>query len=68
MKTNLDLGTYDLRYEKGNAFEIMAFVSSNLEEHGYDELSKQYVKDATSGDYENLLKVTLEYVKIRFIQ
>lgn len=51
--------------EDGNAFFILARVQVKLERAGYtDEEVREYEKQATSGDYANLLKVTAEWVNI----
>jgi hypothetical protein len=50
----------------GNAFAIMGAVKSALKKAGAspDELS-QYVSDSMSGDYDNLLRVAMEWVEVR---
>jgi hypothetical protein len=49
--------------EDGNAYAIMGRVQSALQDAG---ISKQecaeYIKEATSGDYDNLLRVTMSWV------
>jgi hypothetical protein len=49
-----------------NAFAIMGAVKSALKKAGAspDELS-QYVSDSMSGDYDNLLRVAMEWVEVR---
>ena len=48
--------------EDGNAFSIMARVSKVLRKEGYSkEVIEEYQTDATSGDYDHLLQVTLKY-------
>tara|TARA_B100001123_G_scaffold235179_3_gene263779 strand:- start:754 stop:963 length:210 start_codon:yes stop_codon:yes gene_type:complete len=50
--------------EDGNAFAIMGRVTKALRRAGFDnEVVKAYQKEATSGDYDNLLRVTLGYVR-----
>jgi hypothetical protein len=49
--------------EDGNAFAIMGRVKRALQRAGHSELAEQYIKDATSGDYNHLLAVTMEYVE-----
>ncbi len=49
--------------QDGNAFAIMGRVSAALQRAGHGDLVDQYVKEATSGDYDNLLRVTMEYVE-----
>ncbi|MFW5847989.1 MAG: hypothetical protein ACOCVF_03650 [bacterium] len=51
--------------EDGNAFAIMGKVTSALKRAGYDkEFIKEYKTEATSGDYNKLIQVTMEYVTI----
>jgi hypothetical protein len=49
----------------GNAFAIMGKVTRALKKAGYnEEVIKNYRKEAMSGDYDNLLCVSSEYVEI----
>ena len=49
--------------EDGNAFAIMGRVSKALRRAGADnEYIDKYREEATSGDYDNLLCVTMNYV------
>ena len=48
--------------EDGNAFSIRGRVSKALKRSGQPEAAAEYLKRATSGDYDHLLQVTLEYV------
>ena len=48
----------------GNAFAILGRVRRALREAGYHELAEQYLKEAQAGDYDNLLRVTMEYVEV----
>lgn len=49
----------------GNAFAIMGRVTSALKKAGYDSnYIDKYRKEAMSGDYDNLLFVTMDYVDI----
>lgn len=58
----VDLSTVD-----GNAFSIMGAVTRAMKKHGVsnDEIN-QYRKEATSGDYSNLLSVTEEWVTVEY--
>ena len=49
--------------EDGNAFAIMGRVRRALIKAGHKDLAEQYIKEATSGDYDHLLAVTMEYVE-----
>ena len=57
--------TVQLSGNDGNAFAIMGAVKSALKNAGAskDELS-QYVSDSMSGDYDNLLRVAMEWVEV----
>ncbi len=47
----------------GNAFFIMCVASKALRKAGADqEYIDKYRKEAMSGDYDNLLSVTMDYV------
>jgi hypothetical protein len=49
--------------EDGNAFAIMGRVRRALREAGADkEYVDKYLSEATAGDYNHLLQVTMEYV------
>lgn len=48
----------------GNAFMVMGKVTKALKRGGHADLVDEYVKEATSGDYNHLLKVTMDYVEV----
>ncbi len=48
--------------EDGNAFSIMGRVSKVLKKAGHGDLVEGYTERAMSGDYNHLLRVSLEYV------
>jgi hypothetical protein len=49
----------------GNAFSIMGRVKQSLKRAGADkEYIDGYLREATSGDYDHLLAVTMEYVEV----
>jgi hypothetical protein len=51
--------------EDGNAFHIIGKVSKALRKAGYDqEFIKEYQRQATSSDYNNLLQTTMCYVEV----
>ena len=53
----------DLVGQDGNAFAIMGRVTQAMQRGGCTkEEIKQYTDQATSGDYDNLLRVTMETV------
>ena len=50
--------------EDGNAFAILGKVSRVLKEAGLKNEAKQYLEEATKGDYNHLLQVTMKYVDV----
>ena len=65
MKGPLTKPTVKLVGEDGNAFSIMAHVKQALRRAGADkEYIDKYLKEATSGDYNQLLVVSMEYVDV----
>ena len=48
--------------EDGNAFAIMGRVKAALTKAGQKDKIKEYMERAMSGNYDNLLAVSLEYV------
>lgn len=48
----------------GNAFAIMGEVKKVLVKEGMKDLVPQFIKEATAGDYNNLLAVVSEYCEI----
>ena len=55
--------TVKLVGEDGNAFAIMGRVSKALRKAGADkEYVDKYTNEAMSGDYDNLLVVSMNYV------
>ena len=49
----------DLTGPDGNAYALMAYATRFAKQYGLDE--KVIIKEMTSGDYENLLKVFDRY-------
>jgi hypothetical protein len=50
----------------GNAFSIMGNVTKELRKAGADkEYINEYMEKAMSGDYNNLLAVTMNYVNVK---
>ena len=49
----------------GNAFAVMGTVKSALKKAGAsNEELDQYLSDSMSGDYDNLLRVAMEWVEV----
>ena len=50
----------------GNAFAIMGKVTNAMKRANIDKsVVEEYIKEATAGDYDNLLRVTMEYVEVQ---
>jgi hypothetical protein len=65
MKKPLTKPTVKLVGEDGNAFSIMGRVKQALRRAGADkEYIDKYLNDAISGDFDNLLAVSLKYVNV----
>ncbi len=57
--------TVKLIGQDGNAFSIMGMVKQALRRAGADkEYIDKYLGEAMSGDYDNLLVVSMEYVNV----
>ena len=57
--------TVELIGHDGNAFAIMGRVKSALKKAGAsDEELTQYSNESMSGDYDNLLRVAMQWVKV----
>ena len=57
--------TVKLTGHDGNAYSIMGRVKKALMRTGADkEYIDGYLEDATAGDYDNLLAVTMRYVDV----
>ena len=65
MKAPPSKPTVKLIGQDGNAFSIMGNVKQALKRAGADkEYIDEYLIDATSGDYNHLLTVSMKYVNI----
>lgn len=65
MKEPIEKPVVELIDTNGNAFAIMGRVKNALVEAGADkEYVYQYQMEAMSGDYDNLLCVTMDYVHV----
>lgn len=52
--------------KNGNPFAILGAVKAALKKSGADKAYiDQYLSEAMSGDYSNLLAVSMDYVEIR---
>jgi len=65
MKAPSSKPTVKLIGQDGNAFSVMGNVKQVLKYAGADqEYINQYLKEATSGDYNHLLTVSMKYVNV----
>lgn len=53
---------YDLVGIDGNAFSVMGYTARALKREGLGDLVNEMHERATSGDYNNLLCVCMEYI------
>lgn len=57
--------TVNLSNRDGNAMAVMAAVTQALRQAGVSEEERSaYFKEATSGDYDNVLATTLRWVNV----
>ena len=47
-----------------DAFQILSRIEKSLKHAGYEELSRQYMMEATSADFDHLMITTLQYVEV----
>jgi len=65
MKEPSSKPTVKLIGQDGNAFAIMGRIKQALKGAGADkEYIDKYISEATSGDYNHLLAVSMEYVNV----
>jgi hypothetical protein len=50
--------------EDGNAFAIIGAVFSALNKAGHKQEAKEFMDEATAGDYDHLLQTAMEYVDV----
>lgn len=55
---------YSLVGVDGNAFSIMGYTSRALKETGHRDLCDEMFAKATSGDYNHLIQVCMEYLDV----
>jgi hypothetical protein len=63
------MAKYDIQVQligkDGNAFAVMGAVQRALRKAGASkEEINQYLKEAMSGDYDNLLRTTMDWVEV----
>ncbi len=58
---------YEPTGPSGNCYWIMGMTIKALKRHGYADRVAEYERRATAGDYDNLLKVTGEYVILKAV-
>ncbi|MCX5831370.1 MAG: hypothetical protein NT140_05715 [Deltaproteobacteria bacterium] len=56
--------TVKLISQDGNAFFILGTVRKALLKEGMEIDAKEFMEKATSGDYDNLLRVVMDYVDV----
>lgn len=53
---------FDLVGVDGNAYSVMGYTAHALKTAGLKDEEKVMTKEATAGDYDNLLRVCFKYV------
>ena len=48
----------------GNAYAILGYTQKALKEVGREDLVEEMLKEATSSDYNNLIRVCQEYINV----
>jgi hypothetical protein len=56
--------TVELVGQDGNAFAILGRVAAALRKAGHTDSVDEYMREAMSGDYDNLLRVTAQTVNV----
>lgn len=51
--------------EDGNAFAILGRVQRAIRKSNHPELAPQFLQEAMSGDYDNLLVTCMRYVDVQ---
>jgi len=65
MKAPAAKPTVKLIGQDGNAFAVMGSVKRALKNAGADkEYIDKYISEATSGDYDHLLAVSMRYINV----
>ena len=59
-----EMSRFSLIGVDGNAFSVMGYTAKALKRSGHSDLVNQMHKEATSGDYDNLLRVCQKDVDI----
>lgn len=62
LKSSKSKNKYDLVGIDGNAFAIMGYVRRALIESGHEDKVEEYFAKAKSGNYNNFIVVSLDYV------
>ena len=55
---------YTLVGVDGNAYAVMGYTARALKRTGHRDLVEQMHKEATAGDYDNLLAVCMKHIDI----
>lgn len=58
------MARYTLVGVNGNAYAVMGYTAKALERTGHRDLVEKMTEEATSGDYDNLLRVCMKYIDI----
>ena len=50
--------------QDGNAYAILGAVGKALRRAGHEEAAKEFMTEATSGDYDHLLQTAMKFVEV----
>ena len=50
--------------KEGNAFAIIGAVRRAIRKSNHHELEQEFMREATQGDYDHLLKTCMRYVSV----
>ena len=62
LKSSKRKNKYNLVGVDGNAFMVMGYVRRALIESGHEDKVEEYFAKAKSGNYDNLVAVSLDYI------
>ena len=64
MKIKKQKPTVKLSGQDGNAFFILGKVNKALKRSGMDKEAKEFMKEATKGDYDHLIQTAMKFVEV----
>ncbi len=65
MSTKKQKPTVKLLGQDGNAFFILGSVNKALKRAGMEREAKEFMEEATKGDYDHLLQTAMKFVEVK---